>query len=1123
MSGQELNPQQNAVVSALGGDVVVRAGAGTGKTSTLTARFVAALAPGPAWEGSSAERLLTITFTNKAAGEIAERIRRALIASGDIDQARTLPLAWISTVDAFCSRILRFHALEAGIDPSFTLLGEVEREELRDRVLRGVLGDDPTFVGLASEYGRGVVRARILDAYDRIASMGADVDAVSYAMAPDLTMGLRELSDLLKAYRQEVDAIEAQNATQRRNLDTIGRIQEELAAWDSEDIDQVRLLDLLCSSSVSAGARPKELARAIQGSVASLEDGLATSLTRDHASSFRELLVRFSRAYEKEKIRRAAFDYSDLVRIATRLLNDRPEIARTLAARFDLMMVDEFQDTNQAQMDLIEPLRRANLCVVGDDKQSIYGFRYADVAVFNRLADDVGGAMPLSINYRSHPSVLEAVNGLFASGVLFGQQLQQLQPGRSIETASDFPDAMSRVQVSVSDSSRRQGVVRREAEARLVADKVAEVVEAGVGPGDIVVLLRAMSGAGSYAQAIRAHGVEVELASGEAFHDSLEVAELTALMRASVVPDDDLAMAQHLSGRLVGLSPEAIYGLRVGYAEGTLSEALESAIDEWPPGLRDPEDRDRAIKAAESLRELRRLQASVDAAEFLQFACAQTGYQAVLSAEGRAGLRAWANVQKLIGIAARLERDRPAGIGVLLEYLSKHREAVPSEPSASTECQGSSVRIMSVHAAKGLEFPVVIVGDLGRPIDRVDAPRILLDAIEGDLRLALKHPPDGSAGERSCDVWYADVREQLSAAEREEEQRIFYVACTRAREALFMVGDAKIECPSDRSMIGLVLQALGKPTEPGECRLGNGAFSVEIHAADEWDDQKEPSEVARSAGSVKSAGPAPTSSGAGGRVEPGVGGERDGHDKDPTRTRLSYSALHRFDECPLGYWLAANGMRHRRGTRGQSAVGFGSAVHAALEATDFGAGTTGLVDSVVDIYELDEGGRDRLLKALQAVSVSPLAETLREAEWVDREVPFALPIAGADLVGSIDLVVRDGDRSLIVDYKTGSDSEASDSPERRRGYELQARCYALAELKRGASSVEVRFVFVEQGPREIVMSFSAGERSEIEAELASRIGRVLAASVAAPEPTPSPAACGGCPGTLGICEATVAR
>ncbi|MDQ3858495.1 MAG: UvrD-helicase domain-containing protein, partial [Actinomycetota bacterium] len=470
------NREQQAAIDE-SGVVFVSAGAGTGKTTVLVERFVRAVCE----RGLPLESVLVITYTERAAGELRSRIRERLAAQGRPDLARDIDRAWISTIHGFCSRLLRSHPFEAGLDPSFRVLDESQARVLRSEAFTEALTRfcarrAPERLNLLATYGSTRLAAMLAGVYERLRSAGRP-----------LVLGAGErgrVADALASLRECAEATLAQAADDAEASAAAERALELVAETDGEPLLAETLLDL---SELSVARRSDRLA-SYDEALAAVESAALDEVAARDRDLLQDLLGELDAAYREAKARESAVDFEDLQLVARDLLRTNSAVRERTRWRFRSVMVDEFQDTNRLQCELVDLIGADELFIVGDEFQSIYRFRHADVDVFRERRSASAGVLALTRNYRSRPEVLSVVNDLFGSE--FGEDFLPLQ------AAGRFPDPLfgPAVELLVTDkaSYRESHVHWRVAEARNVARRVRELVESGeCVPGDVVLLFQA--------------------------------------------------------------------------------------------------------------------------------------------------------------------------------------------------------------------------------------------------------------------------------------------------------------------------------------------------------------------------------------------------------------------------------------------------------------------------------------------------------------------------------------------------------------------------------------------------------------------------------------------------------
>ncbi len=769
--GVALTGEQERAVARRSEPLLLSAAAGSGKTSVLVERFVAAVRE----DGIAPARILAITFTERAAGELRTRVRARLLELGDREAARDTEAAFVGTFHGFCARLLRAHSLAAGLDPEFAIIDEGLAGRLRELAfkvaLRGFLvGERSDAVDLLAAYGVDRVRAMIEQVHRELRSRGWRLPRLPLPHAADA----------------DADAGAAADA------DT----------------------GIAAAADVDAGADADTDA----GAAANVADAAQACALLD------ELLHGFGVAYERLKRARAAVDFDDLELLTGELLAQRESVRAVWSDRFELMMVDEFQDTNPRQLAILASLDRGNLFTVGDELQSIYGFRHADVSLFRaRRAEleELGGSVRLTRNFRSRKALLDVVNAVFAERF---SGYTPLVAGRSDIPQSAEPAQEPDVELLLTDIRgwEEQGDLAgpiaaglphtqpwRQAEARMLAQRVAELVQGGrTRAGEVVVLLRAAGDLEVFERALQLRGLRTLAAVG-AFWGHQQIGDLISYLRALANPLDEHALYAALASPLVGCSRDCLALLanaaragRRGVWETALAVVSEGRGDDAGTSA-GKDDRDVAGAGA-GAEDLAVRLAPADHAVLASF-CARLQSERgeaprrTLSAlieraidaggyrEHVLGLdwpeRRLANVHKLLRLARRFEASEGRDLRAFLDHVEYLQGAVKVEPDAPVEgVEPDAVRLMTIHAAKGLEFPVVCLADLGRQ-PNTQTPDLLVDGDRVGLRLVRL---DGAGSSPALD--YEQLCRERREREAEEEDRILYVAMTRARERLLLSG-----------------------------------------------------------------------------------------------------------------------------------------------------------------------------------------------------------------------------------------------------------------------------------------------------------------------------------------------
>jgi ATP-dependent helicase/nuclease subunit A len=1125
-----LTDEQELAVERRSEPLLLAAGAGSGKTSVLVERFVRAVRE----DGVAPGRILAITFTERAAGELRERVRARFGELGEREAARDTEAAFVSTFHGFCARLLRVHPLAAGLDPEFTVLDEGLAARLRGQAWAAAL--------------RGFLEGERSEAVDLVATWGADR---AHAIVTGVYAELRSKGERLP----RLPALVFQPALPSPVLQPTA----------SEEVD-------------AEGAR----ACALLG----------------------ELLERFGREYELLKTRRGAVDFDDLELRACALLEDHETVRRAWAERFELMMVDEFQDTNPRQLAILRALERGNLFTVGDALQSIYGFRHADVSLFRARHDELaerGGSLSLTWNFRGRKPLLDVVNAVFEERL--GDGFTPLQAGRVEEIAPEEPvvELLLTDKRGWDDDQERAARIAgelppaprwRQAEARLLAQRVAELVESGAAQaGDVAVLLRAVGDLEVYERALQDRGLST-LATVGGFWGSQQVGDLLAYLRTLANPLDELALYGTLASPLVGVSSDglALLGRDAKASKRGVWETIERMGEESPEEVRLPAaDRDRLVSFRSRLRAERAGAGRRTLSQLIERVLDQSGYaEHVLTLSWPE--RRLANVHKLLRVARRYEAGEGRDLRGFLDHVAHHQEglsdAEPDAPVADGETE--AVRLMSIHAAKGLEFGVVCVADLGRA-QNLGVGDLLVDGDRVGLRLARL---DGSAVTPSL-AW-PELSEERRLAQAEEEDRILYVAMTRARERLLLSGAVDFERWPEQRLGATTISWLGpalSPDLPASVQtlqppirelavVASDGTSVRVGLrlnapetvgtvlqldgpsdADDGPRHPHPHSTQTSTTAIEGvqAGDRLSASPIG--THGGLAGTGDGQRAKPLAPpgaaarleTLSYTSLTELSRCSYRFYLErVLGMPEQRppvGAAGESrgdgleARVRGTIVHRLFESLDFLRSAAPSAEDVAQVArELDvrvaPHEREELAALLRAALGTPLAARLATiAPGARREHPFALTLAVPEaglsrdpvpaepqsgwvlLTGVLDLLARGPDGGmLVVDYKSDRVVPGEDLREVvDREYSIQRLLYALAVLSDGAPRVEIVHWFLHRPAEPVGVVFAAEERPRLQDAVARLVRSARVGSFTVSE-DPHRGLCLTCPGRAGLCS-----
>lgn len=1009
--------------------LVLEAGAGTGKTTLLIDRIEALVRAGRA----TLENIAAVTFTENAAATMKLRLRERLEqarARRDLPPAeRTraaaaldmLERAAICTIHALCAAILQERPLECGVLPGFRVADEAETDALFalawDEWLGEALvrGDELVLEALdagiplegVGSYGertslRGLARALIeqRDLHALVAE--SDADPVAWRAT------LLERTAPLPALLAGVSAV-----------DTLGaRLHALAAAAETSRGLEGRALraHLLALQPIphTFGSRqrwptPEALAQGRQ--VAEWTKTAMAAWNADAAASLHARLVRavagVAQSYERRKLAAGVLDFLDLLMCTRAALRDSPALLRALRERFRVVIVDEFQDTDPLQAEILERLAGdapGALTVVGDAKQSIYRFRRAEVALFREVARRARArpghaVLPLTQNFRSRPAILRFVNRVFSELIQ-----ESVEAGQPAYEALQAPAGLSEDAVVIAlrfEAPLAEGDELLQAEARALALYLAHVAAGGVRvrdpggeerpsrAGDVLVLARRLTQVKHLEVALEAAGLRFAVEGGKSFFDRQEVHEILAVLRALDDPSDRVSLVAALRSTFLGVSDRDI----VSYALAGGRLDLRTPVEEERAG---------GLALAPALRlldDLHRQRTDLSVAALIERLYDETRIAAALTGSRR-GEAQIANLDKVVALARQA-----AGLGVLslrgfTTLLAERIVSAREEPDLPATRPGDpeTVRVLSIHKAKGLEAPLVAL------FDSADDPRPRAEAIplwaEGRIALGFR---EGCQPPR-----WDELRKPEEARAWGELRRLLYVACTRARDLLVI------------------------PQPPSDARVGG--FWRELQRFLPSGGASDPDVQVLDAASLPE--PAPASARADLRgLAAAEGGDALAVRWDAQRAALLVSAARREplpisvtrlaarDAPPFAVSVPLPTAADDSHAPVEPRVGgrnFGALVHRVLEwlPLDEPQRAHGMALALAPRFGLDEASAQRAGELVVGTLALPVMQRARQAAHAWRELPLCFPLDEELVEGKVDLVFEEDGQLVVVDYKT---------------------------------------------------------------------------------------------------------
>ena len=880
-------PAQRRVIETLDRPLFVSAGAGSGKSSTLAERVAWALMPGSGEGGrpylDGIDQVLIITFTHAAADEIKDKVRARLRSAGLAEQALAVDGAWISTIHGMCSRIIRRHALELGVDPQFRMGGETELDEMRraaEELVSRAIDEQLLFPDLTSEVP---LHAHGHDAYSVMDMAGQLVDAAGNAShgLDSIVFPGEDVSptQMLASYRELLGTWLARVGSDRRLM--AGKSAS--ADYERLSADAARIDEVLCGQPLDdsviedvakglaapkrnyGGNEVKELSGEVRDAARRLTSSLAIESFAERGEDLMGVARMVESAYGQLKREAGVLDSDDLLRLALSALRDHPAIASLYVDRFKLVMVDEFQDTNAQQVELVGLLSGKDAChlaTVGDAQQSIYRFRAADVEVFRDREAGMGAESlrKLDMNFRSHADILAFVSAALGHGALDG-----FMPLAPCETRADSYKARSMPRCAVElVVARKQGrkapsaEVRRQVLAWRLARRLAAFRDAGESPDGMVLLLGRMSNLDVYLSALRAEGLDCVVSGGSLFTSREEVGVIASLLDFLADPrDTENGLFSVLTSEMFGIDADDLAALATKVQEGNGALAkrrIDVGLADFgfAPGVRPSAKleaaRDVLRRAAERI-------GTWEVEEVLLGVCRESGWIARLEAGDAEARGRLANVLAAIRHVGELADEGELGLARTAVEFRHWLDVAKEGPASLSGATAGAVRVMTIHASKGLEFPIVAVAECwGGAKSR--AAGLTIEDIGGVEHAALIPWDDapkaedlrGDAPELAAECvtryeWASYLFNRGCSGDEAEAARLLYVALTRAREAVVLGCDlveAK-EWPGGGKLQKEVLASLfpGGMPEPGDTTFGYD-YSYPVASASDGADDAEP-------------------------------------------------------------------------------------------------------------------------------------------------------------------------------------------------------------------------------------------------------------------------------------------
>ena len=1125
MADTRYTPGQEKTIKTLDKPLFVAAGAGSGKTFTLTQRIVWALKDGSGSEGkpylNSLDQALIITFTNAAATEIKERVREALEKEGLHSAALQVDDAWISTIHGMCSRILKIHALDLGLDPEFEIINDMTRNQLVNISIEEVLRElsqDESYAEFLSTYAgnRDALKSRIdtLISYAQSSPLG--MDSISFVGdSSDLEVLKAELESLCGALEELKAAIAEKKPDEAEQLQSVqselsNKLQQRLVL-SLTDFDQSFWETL--GKAVKAVRSSKEIKMVKDEAVYQLKVcsslfGLIQDMSEGQC--LKDVTEQVYKLFKQKKLAVGGLDNDDLLHLTAKVFEEHPEIAAVYTDKFKLVMVDEFQDTDQQQVQMIKSLSGKDaqyLTTVGDAQQSIYRFRGADVDVFfRRQAEVLEDLQPRLVdNFRSHNEILRFVAKVCSADGMI-PNFMDLSAGRE-EPATPFIAHSPRVYFEVTkfeksgNSKPGDDVTRSQLVAYQLADRINTLMQdEKIQAKDVAILMKSVKKAQPYIEALRTFGIESVVSGASTFGEQPEVQLIGSLLQALAnMYDSYEGLFPVLSSEIFSLDASDLLLLGTNFGENgqriTNRDIAESVVNDVcnPPFEISP----KLKNALEVLSNARSSLSNKRVSEVIKKVVLDAGWISRLQKMGNEGQSKIANIFAALEQIDSLQKELSIGVASVAKAFSQWCNTAKESPKVLHCSTQNAVTFMTIHASKGLEFPVVaVVGAVSGPkagagsepflhVRKDDSYQIAFSSSSKKLHELYDgcHEVPTSLDEcKNLLEWRMFLETQENEFEEQEQNRRLYVALTRAREAVILTstidltkegisprytrkitdalfeepplfaGEHQFEYGGNLAGCMRVVQGSGKKDEP---------IQVEglelIEPSDCKPSEEENSQAVETFDLYE-------------KVQLSVAAETT---YDQRKGFFSYSFAHQQ--------MAENfkGENNLQPVTETSVMLSGTLADDGVDPTNLGSAFHELAQIMVETQsKVDEQTIDKLClknsvpqraisrvkQALELWSNSAIRQEALAHDVVIAESPFTLRVDseyGNYVEGAIDLLAYNkGSKDvLVVDYKTGD--KGLSATQIYEHHQMQANFYAYVLMQCGFTKVECVFVCVE--------------------------------------------------------------
>ncbi|MDR4497279.1 MAG: UvrD-helicase domain-containing protein [Candidatus Scalindua sp.] len=936
----KLTPAQEKGVKITDRDLCMVAGPGSGKTSVLVERFSNLITTRKA----TMNEILTLTFTEKAANEMKMRVASLFEQKGMEKERQEIEFAFLSTIHSFCARFLREHAIEAGIDPQFRVMEELEADRLKEQTLEDTLEKwaenkilDVFFDDLfwtqtdAKKSGTKSFKENLLHLYEKIRNACVPIsetvnppdlysshngfrikseiklseysprrllsgesprrllsgdncnqdlvsskteNQIGFSISQEIVLSSNSIKDLISEirsiYSEKKPPVKTREKIKRilecwndsnlqNNIAELYGINEhhqtlsspsqggergEVKTTENSTADNLTFVVLnkvkaiLSSINLSVSNEVKQPLKSLREECNDLIGLLAEVSSTRIKIAVRDFLVAFDAAYRERKRSESFVDFTDLEDKTIELLKSNEFIKNEIRERFKFILVDEFQDTSRLQKTIIDLIRgKDNLFVVGDEKQSIYGFRNADVEIFQDMQKEVepGSLIRLSENFRSRPQILDFINHIFSK--LWSENSTGLQGGHinsnpdhsppckggdkkvdsslsasnthELKAGAEFSEkSFPSIEIIVAEGENKTHSRKRE--SMELAGRIREIVDNGeiritnkkerernITYRDFAILFRSTTDIKLYENALSQLEIPYYVVSGRGFFNTTEITDLINLLAVIESPLDEINLAAVLKSPFVGIDDDALFWLsdhahkrhkvHKNYQSAHKSnnkKLLYQVLDEVNaiPEIK-TDSKEKIMQFTQFLNELQHIKSRTSLWHLISCILKQTEFQSKMLLFSN-GKRRYANLLKLVELCKNQEEFAPLTLRDFIEIAEgyKYKEIRESEAHVESE-EDNVVKLVTVHSAKGLEFPVVVVADIDR--DNTRPSDYFVYSKNHGMSFKILNP---LTNEEEKPRSYEQINSEMKEKELQESQRLLFVALTRAQEHLILSG-----------------------------------------------------------------------------------------------------------------------------------------------------------------------------------------------------------------------------------------------------------------------------------------------------------------------------------------------